>query len=635
MDIGKDGVPIRARERWVDTVRRVTEGTFSILLEHVRENNIKGWNPEQVSKESRAFFELLYGLKWTPPGRGLWSMGTAFVNERGNYEALQNCGFVSTKDIAKDGGNVFAWFMEMLMVGVGVGADLKGAGTIRVLHPQGRTFIYDIPDTRQGWAESVRLLIDSYLDGGTPVEFAYHLIRARGTPIRGYGGFAEGPEILMDLHERVRHILDENAGQRISGVTLADIFNLIGRCVVAGNVRRSAEILFGSPSDDNFLNLKNPDAFAERNTYPGGWGAFSNNTIFAVKGMDYGSIAKHAFQNGEPGFLWLENAQNFGRMDGIGQHDPGTGGNPCLEQILEPWELCTLAELHLPRIADKAEFLQAVKASYLYAKIVTLTSRLITNKNTRYVMTKNRRIGLSCSGITQFEAQYDRATMLDWMDHGYHKTGYWDRRWSQWLEVPESVRRTSVKPSGTVSLLSGITPGIHYPIGRYYLRRMRLSSGSSLVPRLTAAGYVVEPDYSDPTGTVVAVFPIDTGVDVPAEADINPLDHIFLAADVASAWADNAVSLTVKFDAKFWNEADMVGWLTVAEERLKSISFLRDDGAVYPQMPYERITEEEYVVAIALLQPLDLSGVGHEMEDEYCDGEACELPASPFAAPVV
>lgn len=617
------------RERWVDVCRRVTEGTFSILLEYVRDHNLEGWNPEKVSNESRSFFDLLFHLKWTPPGRGLWSMGTPFVHERGNYEALQNCGFVSTSNIDVDKGSIFAWFMSMLMVGVGVGADLKGQGLIKVSNPEGDPLLYHIPDTRQGWAESIHLLVDSYLEGSRPVRFNYDLIRPRGAPIRGYGGLAEGPEILASLHESIRRVLDKNCGHAITQETLADIFNLIGKCVVAGNVRRSAEILFGDADSATFIHLKDRDWFPERNTYPEGWGAYSNNTVFARIGMDYSVLAEQTWTNGEPGYVWMYNARRFGRMDDIISPDPATGGNPCLEQMLESWELCTLAELHLPRIENKEEFMLALKAGYLYSKIVTLASEYIGDARTRKVMTKNRRIGLSCSGITQAIHMRSRGEVLDWMDHGYHATGYWDKRWSQWLGVPESIRRTSVKPSGTVSLLSGITPGIHYPIGRYYLRRMRLSAVSSLIPALITANYKVEPDVTDPTGTMVAIFPIDIGVDMPGESEVDPWSQLVLAGDVARVWADNAVSITVKFNPEDTKPQELELMLKWAEKNLKSVSFLRDSKDVYPQMPYERITKEQYEEETKSLRPVDLEAVAHEQEDEYCDGEACEITTQP------
>lgn len=623
--IGTDamGHPIHQRERWVDVCRRVTEGTFSILLEHVRDNNIKGWNPEQVSAESRSFFDLMYRLCWTPPGRGLWMMGTKFVHERGVYEALQNCGFVST---AEPSGHAFAWVMSMLMVGVGIGADTRGAGSVHVYSPSGIPVFYDIPDTRQGWAESIQLLVDSYLLGGVPIEFKYHLIRDRGAPINGFGGFAEGPEHLESLHNNLRAVLGRNSGRPITTETIADIINLIGRCVVAGNVRRSAEILLGDPTDDAFVNLKNAEVYPERNTYPGGWGAFSNNTIFATAGMDYSKAAAQTWLNGEPGYAWLENVQGFGRMDDIARtDDTANGGNPCLEQFLDPWELCTLVELHLPRIANKQEFAASLKAAYLYGKIVTLASDRITHKETREVMMRNRRIGLSCTGITQFEAGRSRAELLDWMDHGYHQSGYWDKRWSQWLQVPESIRRTSVKPSGTVAILSNSTPGIHYPISRYYLRRIRVASRSPLISACVSAGYAVEPAYEDPQGTVVITFPVDLGVDVPSEKDVSLMQQLSLAADVARAWADNAISITAKFDPLTVSASDIESALQWCETRLKSVSFLRDEGGVYPQMPYERIDAPTYHKLMSRLSPLDVSAIGHELEDEFCTTDVCEI----------
>jgi len=626
--IGEDqwGYPIHESEEWVDVCRRVIEGMFTILLEHVRDNDIQGWDKEKVSKEARSAFDLMFNLKWTPPGRGLWMMGTEFVHERGVVEALQNCGFVSTQDIATEGGSIFAWALEMLMVGVGIGADTRGKSGVLIHRPYGEPFIYQVPDSREGWGEAVRLLIDSYIEGSEPIQFDTTQIRPRSTPIRGFGGYAEGPEALDDLLYAIGRSLEKNVSRPISTVTIADIINLIGKTVVAGNVRRSAEILIGSPEDEDFLDLKDQEVFEERNTYPGGWGAYSNNTILAKKGMDYLPAATKTWDRGEPGYLWLENVNSYARMDDILDYtDDAEGGNPCLEQLLKSYELCTLVEIHLPRIENKDEFNGALKAAYLYGKIVTLANSRIRHTKTREVMQFRNRIGLSCSGIAQFEALHGTKQLRDWMDHGYFQSGYWDTKWSQWLQVPESVRRTSVKPSGTVSLLSGITPGVHYPIGRYYIRNQRISSTSALVARLVDAGYRVEPDVTDPTGTVVASFPIDIGFDMPGEADVTPWQHLELAALVNRHWSSNATSITVKFNPEVYKPNDIVEMLEWCETRFKSVSFLRDEDGIYEQMPYIRITAEEYAEEHAKLRFLNLTGVGHESQDEFCDDEACEI----------
>lgn len=623
--VGTDstGAPIHARERWVDVCRRVTEGTFSLLFEHVRDNGVQGWNPAKIKEESERFFDNLFWMRFTPPGRGLWAMGTPFVHEREVFEALQNCGAVSTEDIAREGGSIFGIFMERLMVGVGMGADMRGRGKVMVLLPQGVPLHHDIADSRQGWAEAMRMLVDSYLQATNPITFHYDRIRPQGTPIRGFGGVAQGPEPLRRLLEDSRKVLDASVGKRVGTILLADLFNLIGRCVVAGNVRRSAEILLGDYGDSDFINLKNPDVFPERNTYPGGWGAFSNNSIIAPVGMNYADVAQRTLQNGEPGYFWLENARTFGRMNGIFQPDPGSLANPCLEVILEPYELCTLAELHLNRVSSPAMFMDALKSAYLYAKVVTLASERIAHKQTREVMMRNRRIGLSCTGIDQARAAYGDTLLLDMLDHGYYRTGYWDKSWSQWLGVPESIRRTAVKPAGTVSLLSGATAGIHRAFASFYIRNVRIAATSSLVTPLIEAGYKVEPDYADPTGTVVASFPVESAGTFDKPHTMR--DQLEWTMKIAEVWADQAVSVTIDAEPGL----DLV--LSEAQYHLKSASFLPKMEGVYPQMPYIEISQMEYLEMIGNIREIDLSKVLHEDMDMYCEGEACEIPAEALA----
>ena len=115
---------------------------------------------------------------------------------------------------------------------------------------------YKIPDTREGWVESLRLLLESYFHGQAPVEFNYNSIRGAGEPIKGFGGVASGYEPLQEVHEDIRKVLEKNSGEPISVTTIVDIMNLIGKCVVAGNVRRTAEIVFGDPYDEEYLDLK-------------------------------------------------------------------------------------------------------------------------------------------------------------------------------------------------------------------------------------------------------------------------------------------------------------------------------------------------------------------------------------------
>ena len=173
-------------------------------------------------------------------------------------------------------------------------------------------------------------------------DFDYSQIRPAGTPIRGFGGVASGSASLEMLHDSVRQILEPLSGKALSTTAIVDIMNVIGVCVVSANVRRTAEIAFGEADDEEYIDLKNYDKNPHRAEY--GW--TSNNSIFGSVGMDYGAMCERVRLNGEPGIAWLDNMRSWGRMQGTPDHRDARaeGGNPCLEQTLESYELCCLVE---------------------------------------------------------------------------------------------------------------------------------------------------------------------------------------------------------------------------------------------------------------------------------------------------
>ena len=267
--------PDGKNERWWETVQRVVEGTYSMQMNHIEGHQL-GWNPWQAQKSAQEMYDRIFNMKFLPPGRGLWAMGTAITEEKGLYAALNNCAFVSTKTIKDDYSKPFCFLMDASMLGVGVGFDTKGAGQILVKGiDETREVVYEIPDTREGWVESLRLLLENYFHGQSPIEFDYSKIRPAGEPISGFGGVASGHEPLEEVHNDIREVLEKNSGEPITITTIVDIMNLIGKCVVAGNVRRTAEIVFGDPHSEEYLDLKNYKVNPHRETY--GW--TSNNSI--------------------------------------------------------------------------------------------------------------------------------------------------------------------------------------------------------------------------------------------------------------------------------------------------------------------------------------------------------------------
>lgn len=635
-------------ESWADACERVINGMYSIQKDYCVERGIP-FDTHKATMSAREAFDRLFNFKWSPPGRGLSHMGAPSVHERGMYEAVQNCSFISTEHIRQYRGEIFSWIMEMLMLGVGVGSDMRGTGKIDIVAPSSEhgTTTYVIPDSREGWAESLAFLVNSYMPHGYSkmpvVQFNYDSIRPKGAAIKGFGGIASGPEPLRWMHEKVRDILNDNDGAPITTKTLADIINMIGVVVVAGNVRRSSEILLGNKNDQQFVNLKNSSVFPDRTSMESGWAWASNNTILGDVGMDYSPYLDNIMSNGEPGFLWLENVNNYARMNGIRDtRDLANGTNPCSEQVLYGYspaglggEMCTLCEVYLPHHTDRYDFYRSLKFAYLYGKTITLLSDKMRHPGTRDIMQQNRRIGLSLTGIAQFVGSRGVHSAIDWMDNGYKYVEHYDHRYSDWFSINRSIRTTSVKPSGTVSLVAGVTPGVHYPHSIHYIRRMRLAESSHLVAKLEAAGIPVEPSVTS-SNTVVASFPVSSGGNLRPVSQVSIWEQFQMAAMAQKYWSDNSVSVTISVNPKTTTKEEVKFCLDHFQHQLKSVSLLPlVEGGAYAQMPYEEITEEQFAslnskVKYEMLASMaDETFDGHnKMADMYCDGDACEIKVS-------
>ncbi len=538
-------------ERWWETVKRVVEGTYSMQKEWIEHHQL-GWNPWQAQKSAQEMYDRIFYMKFLPPGRGLWAMGTSITEERGLYA-----------------------------------------------------------------------LLDSYFHNTASIVFNYSKIRSSGEPIMGFGGVSSGSEPLKEVPNDIKNVLENNVGAPITTTTIVDIMNLMGKCVVAGNVRRTAEIVFGDPFDDEYLDLKNYKDNPHREAY--GW--TSNNSVYAELGMDYNDICKRIVDNGEPGLAWLENMRGYSRMkNGKNNKDHrAAGGNPCLEQTLESYELCCLVETFPNNHKNLDDYLLTLKYAYLYAKTVTLGKTHWSETNR--VMLRNRRIGCSVSGVAQFITNSGLDKLKNWLENGYDHIQELDKKYSDWLAVPRSIKTTSVKPSGTVSLLAGATPGLHYPESRFYIRRIRLSKHSELLKPLEKAGYKIEPVFGSEDSTVVVEIPVDVGEGIRTAKELTLWEQFSLAAFMQRHWADNQVSCTATFDPD--KEGDQLSnVLNYFQYHLKGISLLpRHDLGAYKQMPYEAIDEKTYYKLLSKINRLSFVMIkGEEAQvEKFCDGDFCEV----------
>jgi len=608
-------------ESWADVVIRVTEGTFSIRKDWYKKCGIR-WNENAAQSYARKFALSLFNIKWTPPGRGLWAMGTDYVYKRGSA-ALYNCAYVTIKDLPGDAH----WLMDMLMNGVGVGFGIGDNFNQCLQFPNPDKHLeVVIGDDREGWCESVRLLLQSYIiPGFSTVKFNYSKIRKAGLLIKGFGGLSSGPEPLIQLHERIRKYCSDYIGMKNSETRLiTDIINAIGCCVVAGNVRRSAEIAVGSIYDEVFLNLKNYDKYPERKDI--GW--MSNNSVWLKKTEDFAylpQIAKRIIENGEPGFVNGINVKEYGRVGkkDVVREDEAEGINPCGEVPLESCEVCNLSETYPTRCNSWEDWLDACEHATFYCSTVALlpTHRSETNA----VVARNRRIGVGLVDFSGWKEQTNLTEITTLLRKGYKHIRSVNKRLAAEAGVPESIRVTVVKPGGTVPKLAGRTSGIGHPTFIYTIRRVRIQNNSPIAKFLADHNVPYEKDkYSD--NTLVFEFPIKQGPAKPA-SEVRLWEQAMNVVLIQREWADNAVSNTIMFNPE--TEAKEVeSVIACIAPLVKSISMCpHSTRGAYEQMPEEGCSKEEYEKRLSDIKKMDWSKYSGTdgMDTKFCDGEACEL----------
>jgi len=618
------------KEQWFETVERVVNGTMNLLIKHSLEANLKV-DLNQLQNIAQTMYGKIFDFKFMPPGRGLWAMGTKLTEAKQIYASLNNCAFVTTENCTDESlSKPFTFLMDMSMLGVGVGFDTKGASSVTIKTPNQHKDLFVIEDSREGWVSSVKKLLDSYFIKNKPtMEFDYSKLRPEGAQLKTFGGTCSGPEPLKVLHKEIRMVLDKLAGKGITTRAIVDIMNMIAKCVIAGNIRKTAEIAFGEPDDEEFLNLKNYRKYPERALY--GW--TSNNSVFAKLGMDYTRVCDNILYNGEPGFCWLENMRAYGRMLEPANYKDhrAAGGNPCLEQTLESYEMCCLVETFPNRHESYAEYEDTLKFAYLYAKIVTLGLSHWTE--TSEIVTRNRRIGCSMSGIAQFLGRHQLHTLKDWLIKGYDAVRAYDLDLSNKLKVNPSIKSTSIKPSGTVSLLAGATPGMHYPESLYYIRRIRFPKNNELYDLLLNSGYKVKEDvYSKNGMDMVVEIPVYVGENVRSIKEVSMKEQLEMAVFLQKYWADNQVSCTVQFDPKTEGHL-LTKALDEYQYKLKGISFLprfNPQDSTYKQLPYEEITKDKYLKLIKHIERMSTSKLTNKelydpKSEEFCDNDICSI----------
>lgn len=592
-------------EEWYETVRRVVEGAIKVVGDYTVE-------------ESERLFDHIWNLRAFPSGRSLWQLGTGNQHRLGG-DSLVNCWFVEVRSIED-----FVWMFNRLMLGGGVGFDVRhGAdlgivrgGTVR--HEDRADADFITPDSREGWSLLLKTVLETVINGGN-LTYSTQLIRPEGAPIEGFGGIASGPGILVEGIEKICEIINQARGRLLTSVDVLDISNLIGGIVVSGNVRRSAQIAIGSPDDGSFLRSKNWALGIPNHR------AMSNNSVYLRSWEDLDDAFWSGYRGeGEPfGIVNVERAQTDGRLGERNPDESIRGFNPCGEIPLANRESCNLAELVVPRFENYKQLEDAALLLYRLQKHIAALEYLDGTSNT--ITHRNMRLGLSITGVFQSTRR-----QLGWLDPLYRELKDYDESYSALNGFPSSVRLTTVQPSGTKSLLAGVTPGAHPGFARFHVRRVRMAFNDPTFEYVRQRGYpwefVRDFEGNEQHRTVVVEFPCEFPFGTPSAEGVGWKDMLKMQEFLQTVWADNAVSITVYYMGE--DLPDIQAYMEQNWTKFKSVSFLPRSDHGFDQAPLEAISIPEYERRLADLNMearIEIKGDALPILDSDCEGGSCPI----------
>jgi adenosylcobalamin-dependent ribonucleoside-triphosphate reductase len=520
--------------------------------------------------------------------------------------------------------------MDLLMLGSGVGYNIQRQ-YVDKLPPVNANFSaptrvttadadFIVPDSREGWVKLLGKTLKAAFLADTNPTFTYStiLVRGRGAPIKGFGGTASGPEDLCDGIVKISNILEKRKGKKLRPIDCLDIMNIIGAIVVAGNVRRSAQIAIGDPDDVEYLLAKRWDM----GNIPS-WRAMSNNSVVCSDTKDLHEYFWDGYEGkGEPyGLINLKLSRKIGRLGETDYPDPDVMGyNPCAEQSLAAYETCCLAEVYLPNIESKEQLLDVCQLLYRINKhSLALPCHL---KETEDIVHKNMRMGIGVTGVLQATEE-----QRSWLNDTYRRLREFDFKYSHAHNFPESVKLTTVKPSGTLSLLPGVTSGCHPAYSRHMIRRIRIAADHALVQVCREHGYPVEYqrnfDGSEDHSTMVVSFPFAYPEGTKIAAEMTAIDQLEVVKWLQANWSDNSVSCTVYYRKEELPEIQKYLAKNYKNNH-KSLSFLLHNEHGFHQAPLEEITKEQYDALVASTRLIT-----HVDEASFDGGDECASGACP------
>ena len=616
----------KRREYWWETVARAVDYNCSLV-------------ESTTAKEAEKLYENVYNLRQFLSGRTLWLGGTDISSEygTGNY----NCAFCVIDEFSK-----FSELFYLLMIGTGVGfrvlkddvEKLPAVRTdIRVMHEYYRplpleerqdntalsfdadTAVITVGDSKEGWTQALEYFLKMLYSHSyvklTKIVFNYNHVRPKGERLKRFGGTASGHESLKIMFEKIssaitRLGIEEGKGKcRLRPIHCLDICNIIGENVVVGGVRRTAEVGIIDSDDEECIQAKSQLYYTnEQNEWIENKAIshrkLSNNSIFYETKPTRQQLHWQITQmklSGEPGFINAQAArQRRADFEGV---------NPCAEILLRDRGLCNLTTLNVAAFVNDSQGLDLeglLEAQRLSVRAgLRMTCLELELHEWDRVQRKDRLLGVSLTGWQDAMSSLEYSTeeeagLLRQLRRTAHEEA---ARYADKLGVPHPLLICTIKPEGTLSLLPGVSSGLHHSHSKFFVRRIRINANDPLVKVCQRLGYPVLPENgqdSDTCTVKVVEFPQESPVRR-TKYEVSALEQLETYRRFMKNYVDHNASITVTVKNDEWDVVE--DWLYSNWDDVVALSFLALDDNFYPLLPYEGITEEEYNKRVSQMRP--------------------------------
>lgn len=639
---------LKRRETWLETVRRAVEYNCSLA--------------PTTQEEAEELFDTIYNGRGYISGRTFWIAGTDSV--KNHPLANFNCSLVVLNKFEKLGELFYA-----LLVGTGVGfrvidEDVKNLPTFRKVKMKHRRYIprqprdrqestslefrkrnqqalIHIGDSKNGWVQALKIYLDIITKKEykhiEEIAFVYNSVRPSGEKLKGFGGTASGHLPLVELFTKFNKIVQNRVPKneeeaKPEAIDLLDFANIIASIVVCGGVRRSAEIALIGRNQQQLIQAKNNLYTQDKD---GNWiinkeiahRSLSNNTIIHWEKPSR-EFWKWQFEqmrySGEPA--------SYNGEQALKRNPNFQGTNPCGEVLLSDQMVCNL-------VTDNV--MAHVTVGKLDREAVLRTHKLLTRASYRMTcielidlpewnvnLHRDRMLGVSLTGwqdmvnAVNMTMDEQKALLQDLRAMARNSAD----ELADSLGLNRSLLVTTLKPEGTLSLLAGVSSGLHFPHSEYYIRRVRINANDPLAKVCIALNYPVVPEVGqdwENAQTLVIEFPVKSPKGR-TKFDVSAVEQLEIYKMFMEDYVDHNASITVSCREHEWAEAEQ--WMYDNWDSTIGVSFISLDDSYYQLMPFEAINEEEYnrrLIALPQFDPSILS-IFESGEEFDLDGQACE-----------